>query len=219
MGIRTKSTLAGLAILAITACSSGNGTESANTAAPTESTAMESADPMESATSAGPTESTSAEPTPDSSESQRTTAQDADLAEVDFNTDAQAAIDKSADEVGDGVVHALEIDWDEDYSAWVWSVKTLVGTTDFKVKIDADTGEILKKESDDTDDKEEAIDLNSPMTPEDAQQKALAEQDGAIRSWKLEWDDGRREYQFDIGDIDDTVEVTVDVESGNVTLD
>lgn len=232
MGIRIRSALAGLAVLAVTACGSG-GTPSQDerdndmgaTATPAESAAptgddTTSADPGDtaSADTAEPADTASASPS--SSDDSGATAQDADLADVDFNTDAQAAIDKSTDEVGDGIVHAIEIEWDdEDYNAWVWSVKTLVDTTDHKVKINADTGEILKQESDDTDDKEEAIDLTSPMTPQDAMQKALDKQDGAIRSWKLEFDDGRREYQFDIGEMDNTTEVTVDVESGDVTLD
>ncbi len=223
MGIRIRSTLAGLAVLAVTACGSGgtppdedrsNDMGDTSTSAPVESAA-----PADDATSTEPAEDSSDTPSAASSESSGATAMDADLKDVDFNTDAQAAIDKSTDEVGEGIVHAIEIDWDEDYSAWVWSVKTLTDSTDNKVKIDADTGEILKKESDDTDDTEEAIDLDSPMTLQDAQQKALNEQDGAIRGWKLEWDDGRREYQFDIGDMDDTTEVTVDVDSGDVTLD
>lgn len=220
MGIRIKSTLAGLAVLAVTACGS-SGSEPQESAAPgdmdvaTTSAPLETADPSQDTS----TETSAAADSEPSSENSDETAMDADLAEVDFNTDAQAAIDKSTDEVGDGIVHAIEIDWDEDYNAWVWSVKTLVENTDHKVKINADTGEVLTKESDDTDDSEEAIDLDSPMTLQDAQQKALDEQDGAIRSWKLEWDDNRRTYQFDIGDMDDTTEVSVDVESGDVTLD
>ena len=51
-----------------------------------------------------------------------------------------------------------------------------------------------------------------------AQHKALGKQDGVIRSWKLEFDDGRHEYQFDIGDLDATTAVTVDINSGEVTL-
>lgn len=224
MGTLIRSTLAGLAVLAVTACSSG-GSEPQDTptddmGATSTSAPVDSAAPTGDATSVEPTQNSSDTPTTGSSENSGATAQDADLADVSFSTDAQAAIDKSTDEVGDGIVHAIEIEWDEeDYDAWVWSVKTLVDTTDHKVKINADTGEILKQESDDTDDKEEAINLTSPMTPQDAQQKALDKLDGAIRSWKLEWDDGRREYQFDIGDVDDTSEVTVDVDSGNVTID
>lgn len=220
MNIRIKTGLAGLAVLALAACGSGTsdapgnsdsmGTDTSSSSAP-----IETAEPTETENNE-PSEPTSDEPSDAASEA---TAEDADLANVTFQTDAQAAIDKSTDEVGEGTVHAIEIEWDEDYSAWVWSVKTLVDTTDNKVKINADTGEILKQESEDTDDKEEAIDLSSPLTLEEAQQKALDEQDGAIRSWKLEFDDGRREYQFDIGDLDDTTEVTVDVESGEVTLD
>ncbi len=219
MNIRMKTGLAGLAVLALAACGSGapdaQDTSALGTDITTPSAPVETAEPTESM-DVDPGDPASAEPSDDSSEM---TAEDADLADVDFQTDAQAAIDKSADAVGDGIVHAIELEWDEDYSAWVWSVKTLVDTTDNKVKINADTGEILKQESDDTDDKEEAIDLSSPLTPEDAQQQALAKQDGAIRSWKLQFDDGRREYQFDIGDLDNTTEVTVDVDSGDVTLD
>ncbi len=224
MNIRIKTGLAALSVLALAACGSGTpDTQDTSVSSDMDTTStsapMETTEPTENM-DAEPSESTSAEQSPDSSESSGPTAMDADLADVDFDTDAQAAIDKSTDEVGDGTVHAIELEWDdEDYDAWVWSVKTLVGTTDHKVKINADTGEILAQESDDTDDKEEAIDLTSPMTPQDAQQKALAEQDGAIRSWKLEFDDGRRTYEFDIGDIDNTTEVTVDVDSGEVTLD
>src|SRR5699024_76065 len=124
-----------------------------------------------------------------------------DLREVDFSVSAQDALDISADEVGsDGTVHAIEIDYSSDFQAWKWSVKTLVSGTDHEVEIDADTGKILESEKETTDDTEKAIDLNDPMRQQEAQKLALEKFDSPIHGRKLEWDDGMRAYEFDIGD-------------------
>lgn len=144
--------------------------------------------------------------------------------ETDLRTDAppveaQEAVTTAQDEVGEGTLHAVELDYDEDDGAWQWDVKILAGTTDHKVVIDAATGEIVKAESDTTDDEEKAIDLDSPMTFDEALDRATAEEDGELRGWKLEYDDGMFQYQFDIASGADKQEVTVDVETGDVTLD
>lgn len=144
--------------------------------------------------------------------------------ETDLRTDAppveaQEAVTTAQDEVGEGTLHAVELDYDEDDGAWQWDVKILAGTTDHKVVIDAATGEIVKAESDTTDDEEKAIDLDSPMTFDEALDRATTEQDGELRGWKLEYDDGMFQYQFDIASGADEQEVTVDVETGDVTLD
>ena len=98
-------------------------------------------------------------------------------------------------------------------------MKILAGTTDHKVVIDAVTGEVVADESETTDDQEKAIDLNDPMTYDDALKAATAERDGELRGWKLEYDDGMIQYQFDIADGADEQEVTVDAETGDVTVD
>ncbi|UYG16851.1 PepSY domain-containing protein [Brachybacterium huguangmaarense] len=85
--------------------------------------------------------------------------------------------------------------------------------------IDAITGDVVREEQDRTDDREQAIDLTQPMTYDAALEKALAARDGELRGWKLEGDDGRREYQFDIAQQGVEKEVTVDVDSGQVTVD
>src|SRR5690625_2817721 len=143
---------------------------------------------------------------------------------TDLRTDAppveaQDAVTTAQDEVGEGTLHAVELDYDEDAGAWQWDVKILDGTTDHKVVIDAVSGEVSKVEDETTDDEEQAIDLDSPMTYDEALELATAERDGELGGWKLEYDDGMTQYQFDIVSGSDEDEVTVDAESGDVTVD
>jgi len=77
----------------------------------------------------------------------------------------------------------------------------------------------VRDEQDRTDDQEQAIDLAQPMAYDAALEKALAARDGELRGWKLEWDDGRRQYQFDIAQEGVENEVTVLVDSGQLTVD
>jgi len=212
--------LAAAAAIALTGCSSDNGDTDAGSSVSVDS------DQSQSASSSGtPTEQSSASQTgSDSSgqdEDQQSTPRDADLRQVDFAVTAQDALDTSAQEVGsEGIVHAIELDYSSHYDAWKWSVKTLVSGTDHEVEIDADTGKVLESEKESTDDTEKAIDLDQPMKQQEAQKLALEKVEGPVRGWKLEWDDGVRAYEFDIGDGQgDETEVTINVENGNVTVD
>ena len=116
-------------------------------------------------------------------------------------------------------VHAIEIDWEDDHNAWIWTVKTLVDGTDHEVDINADTGEIVKTEEDSTNDKEKAIDLNDPMTFEEARDKALEVREGRITEWKYEWDDNRPEFEFDIEKDGNSEDVVVNAETGEAKED
>jgi len=157
-----------------------------------------------------------------SNNSADTTAQDIDLASDELPITAKDALETSADEVGggeDAIVHSVKIKFSDSRDAWEWSVKTLVDDTDHKVKVDADTGEVIKHEEDSTDDHEEAIDLDDPMTFDEAKDIALDARDGRIASWKYEWDDGQYEYEFDIEADGETEEVKVYAETGDSKLD
>lgn len=147
------------------------------------------------------------------------TPKDADLATHEFATSAQDAIDTATQEAGEGTVHAIEIDWEDDHNAWIWTVKTLVDGTDHEVDINADTGEVVKTEEDSTDDKEKAIDLNDPMTFEEARDKALEVREGRITEWKYEWDDNRPEFEFDIEKDGNSEDVVVNAETGEAKED
>ncbi|MCF2574133.1 PepSY domain-containing protein [Brevibacterium sp. UCMA 11754] len=78
------------------------------------------------------------------------------------------AIATAKKEAKDGTVHGIELDFDERDKAWQYEVKVIDGATDFDVEIDAETGEVVDTEKDSSDDKEKAIDLNDPMTFDEA---------------------------------------------------
>jgi uncharacterized membrane protein YkoI len=144
---------------------------------------------------------------------------DADLAEDSPAISAEDAIKKAEKKVGGGTVHSIELDWDDDDQAWQYEVSVLDGKTDHDVEIDAETGKVVHDDKDDTDDKEKAIDLNDPMTFDDALKRAQKKSDGKLVSWKLEFDDGKQEFQFDFEKDGEDTEVTVDTESKRVSVD
>lgn len=150
--------------------------------------------------------------------------ENADLRETAFPVSAQEAIDTATGEAGDGTVHAVELDYDSDTGSWLYSVKVLTESSgedndDHKILIDPVSGDVTNQETESTSDQEEAIDLDDPMTYDDALDKATVEVDDALRGWKYEWDDGQLEYQFDLGSVDDATEVTVLADNGDVRTD
>ncbi len=215
-----------LIALAVAACIAATGCTSADptdTPAPTvmATSTSGSTDPVPTEATV---EETSAEEsgTPEAGESTQTDSpgEDADLATQTFSITPQQAIDKGLEKSGDGIVHSIELDWSRYHNAWVYELDILVGDVDNDVDVHADTGEILEHEQDDTDDQEQAIDLDSPMTWETARDKALDAVQGRITSWKLEWDDKATSYEFDIEDsTGDEIEVEVNAQTGAVTLD
>ncbi|SMX79129.1 Uncharacterized membrane protein YkoI [Brevibacterium antiquum] len=146
-------------------------------------------------------------------------ASDADLSKESPSVTPKDAIATAKKEAKDGTVHGIELDFDERDKAWQYEVKIINTTTDFDVEIDAETGDVVDVEKDSTDDKEKAIDLNDPMTFDEALTLAQDKASGRLEGWKLESDDGRIEYQFDFDDKGEEIEVSVDVESKNVTVD
>ncbi|MCS4591648.1 PepSY domain-containing protein [Brevibacterium sediminis] len=143
----------------------------------------------------------------------------ADLSKESPAISAEDAIKTAEEEVGNGIVHGIELDWDDKDEAWQYEVSILDGNTDHDVEIDAETGKIAEHEQDSTDDKEKAIDLNDPMAFDDALKLAQKKADGKLVSWKLEFDDGKQEYQFDFEKGSGDVEVTVDTDSKRVSVD
>lgn len=151
-------------------------------------------------------------------------ARDADLRTDELPISAQEAIDIATDKVGaTKIVHSVEIDWSDRHQTWKWEIEILKGDTDHEVEIDANTGEIISHDQDTSDDQEQAIDLENPLTQPEALRLATDRVDGALKGWKLTWDDGRIEYEFDLVDpargADKTVDVKVDVKTKKVRVD
>lgn len=145
--------------------------------------------------------------------------EDADLSKETPSVTPEDAIATAKKEAKDGLVHAIELDFDERDGAWQYEVKIIDGSTDFDVEIDAESGEAVDVEKDTTDDKEKAIDLKDPMTYDEALELAQDKASGRLDGWKLESDDDRIEYQFDFDDGGEEIEVSVDVESERVSVD
>ncbi|WP_147918067.1 PepSY domain-containing protein [Ruania zhangjianzhongii] len=220
---------AGLALvgaLALAGCGgSGDGEETTSPGDPIvvgdeeSSTASEDPSADQSTGSGSEPSETATDSSQGSGDAARTPA-DANLREVSVGVAVAEALQISADEVGaDTVVYSIDLDYSEHYSAWVWTIDTITGGTDHEVEIDADTGDVLDHEQESSDDQVEAVDPADPMTPEQAIDLAVAEVDGPVRSWQLEFDDGERTYQVEITADGDEVEVTVDVASGAVSVD
>ena len=221
---RTAALAAGT-VLALGAAGCG-GTDEGDTG--TEDPSNSTSDSGEGATDDGSTDSGSDEGGASDGGTTDGSTGDASAADYGPDTDLRAdappvaaadAVQTAQQEVGDGTLHAVELDYDEEDAAWQWDVKILAGTTDHKVIIDAVSGEVVADESEETSDEEKAVDLEEPMAYDEALEKATAEVDGELRGWKLEYDDGMIQYQFDLTSGADEQEVTVNAETGEVTVD
>ncbi|WP_336645349.1 PepSY domain-containing protein [Microbacterium sp. USHLN186] len=175
--------------------------------------------PTASAADTGAPTTGTAEPSSPTSSATTGNGAEIDLRETQLPISAQDAVKTAMDAVGAGFMHSIELDYDERDAAWEWEVKILDGSTDHEIEIDANSGEIVSQKKDTTDDQEQEISLTSPMSYDKALELATGKVDGPLRGWKLEWDDGRREYQFDLMQGTDEVEVTVDADSGEVFVD
>src|SRR5699024_3228084 len=144
---------------------------------------------------------------------------DSDLRSETLPVSAEDAGSRAEATAGRGRRPAVERDDDEAAGGWRWGIKILVARTDHKVVIDAAAGEGVADEQERTDDQEQTVDLDDPMSYDEASEIAIEKLDGPMRSWKLEYDEGMVQYQFDIGAGDDPQEVTIDAESGRATVD
>ena len=131
----------------------------------------------------------------------------------------QQAITIAQGEAGNGLLYSIELDWSEYDDAWVYGIDILNGTTDYEFDVSADTGEILNHDQDDSDDQEQEVSLDSPMTWATALDKALGAAQGRITGWELDWEDGHPTFEFEIEDSSgDEIEVEVQADTGTVTI-
>jgi uncharacterized membrane protein YkoI len=208
------STAAGIAAfsLALAGCS---GSDSGDTSGGAESSPAASDSSTGSETEAATDDQTDDE----SGDSGKSLPADADLSQEAPSVTPEDAIKTATEKAGDGIVHGIELDWDEHDEAWQYEVSILTDSTDHDVEIDAETRKVVKHEKDSTNDKEEAIDLKDPMTFDEALKLAQEKSDGKLVSWKYEYDDGQHEFQFDFDKDGQDTETTVDANSKRVTVD
>ena len=144
---------------------------------------------------------------------------DADLATAQLPVTAEQAVRIGMDAVGGGELRQIEIDRDDD--AWEWELEIALDGRQHELDIDTSSGEVTVHEQDDDEDGDPAVDVTSPMTPEEAIEIALGKEPGRVSGWDLASDDDRVRYTVDItrSSGDDDVEVEVDVETGEARVD
>lgn len=201
---RTTSLAAAVLLVAGGALLTGCGDGDDEPTAPT--TVTETVEPDESPVAGDETDETDAPAGP--------TARDADLRTHEFVVPAHDAIKIAQEQTDAPFAYALEIDFSDDEGVWVWEVD-LPG---HEVDVEADTGAVLRHDTDDDDGDDRAIDLSSPMTWQQALDVAQQARAGALRGWALEWEDGVQQFRFDIGD-GDTEDVVVDTRTGQARVD
>ena len=110
------------------------------------------------------------------------------------------------------------VELDEDDGKYAYDIQGFKENTEYELKIDAESGDILDKEEvdDDNDDSDDdiAIDFINIISPQEAMTKALENNKGYVKSYELDHnDDGKLVYEIDIEDGDD---VELDAQTGDI---
>lgn len=200
--------VAGVAALGLVACSSPDDAQPQDT--PGSVVTLPSSE--------GPASSPAPEASPSAPESSNSN-QDRDLSKKEVAVSWQEAIE-TAQKKFSGKPTAVKLEWQRD--GLLYTVELVSETEEYEAKIDPETGEIVRDETeslDDDDRREAQEDVFDPADVVDlakAMDTALAEVDGPITEWSLEGDERGVFFQFDIDDGrgDDDVEVIVDATTG-----
>lgn len=178
------------------------------------------AEPDEPAPPATPGDSGSSAPGDSGSTSDESSAtgRGADLATTQFALSWQDAVDQAMADF-DGRLAEIELDWARD--RYAYTVELVSDTEEYKVRIDADTGEKYESRTEqiEADDLAEAqaevVDLDAIVSWDEALVTALDAQQGTVNEWKLEGTERGPQYQFDIDDdAGEDYGVTIDAVSG-----
>jgi len=148
------------------------------------------------------------------------TARGADLATTEFSvswTDAVEAAQKNFT----GDLAEIELEWQR--GAYMYEVELVSKTEEYKVRIDADTGEqrderTKKPDADDiAENLAEVVDVDRVIEWQRALKVALDAQPGTVNEWKLEGTERGPQYQFDIdSDSGQDYELTIDAVTGKL---
>lgn len=177
----------------------------------------------------GCAQETNTDTTPSVSETQEATPEETpsgdrpeseDLAALEFEVSWLDAVSIAQDAFPGELV---ELELERERSGFTYSVELVSETEEFDVIIDADSGEILRHETETLDaedvaeSREEIFETSGLIDPAEAMNIALDEVDGTVRSWELDREDGRIVYEIELDTYSgESIEINVDAESGEV---
>lgn len=138
------------------------------------------------------------------------------IEEKEFDISLDDAVDKFKETFPSEGVEVSSVELDEDEDNYVYDIQGFDENKEYEAKIDAESGEILAQEEETDEEVKDnvAIDFVSIISPKEAMDKALENNEGYVKSYEIESnDEGKLVYKIDVEDGDD---VELDAESGDI---
>lgn len=138
------------------------------------------------------------------------------IEEKEFDISLDDAVDKFKETFPSEGVEVSSVELDEDEDNYVYDIQGFDENKEYEAKIDAESGEILAQEEETDEEVKDnvAIDFVSIISPKEAMNKALENNEGYVKSYEIESnDEGKLVYKIDVEDGDD---VELDAESGDI---
>ena len=143
------------------------------------------------------------------------------LMEQDFKVPYTDAINIFKDKYKDADI--VDLSLERDLNKFVYTVEGVDDNNEYKMKIDANTKDVLedKTEKLDSEDlngvaRKEKLDFNDIMTPQQAMEIALKEQNGMVKEWSLDKDLDVTFYKIRIDKDKNEYDIKVDSKKGTV---
>lgn len=133
-----------------------------------------------------------------------------------INLSQSDAINKFNEKYGSKSIKGIELK--NKKNKYIYEVEGFDSEKEYKVKIDASSGNILKAKSEnlDADDKEDALDLNGLISRSEATKLAQTKASGKAVKWSLEMDDKRPVWKVELRDGNKETEVKIDAKSQKI---
>lgn len=138
------------------------------------------------------------------------------IEEKEFEISLDDAVDKFKETFPSEGVDVSSVELDEDDDNYVYDIQGFDENKEYEAKIDAESGEVLAQEEETDEEVKDnvAIDFVSIISPKEAMDKALENNEGYVKSYEIESnDEGKLVYKIDVEDGDD---VELDAESGDI---
>ncbi|MEG0443511.1 MAG: PepSY domain-containing protein [Carnobacterium sp.] len=207
--------------LVLAACSSGNQEDTTTTPSEASSEMMMSSDQMDSSSmmssdSSSSMSSSSSTADSSSSSSSNTDASSKGIENKTFDVSMEDAVNKFKDEYSDAEITSVSID--EDSNNYVYKVEGYNATNEVELEVDATTGEVMNKDTDDKDnvDDDEVLDLAGLVSPQEAMKAALDKVgSGYAKEWGIDSKNGTIYYEIDVEGSDSANDdVHIDAKTG-----
>lgn len=135
-----------------------------------------------------------------------------------INLSQSDAINKFNEKYGSKSIKEIELK--NKKNKYIYEVEGFDSEKEYKVKIDASSGKILKAKSENLDaddkDKEEVLDLNGLISRSEATKIAQSKASGKAVKWSLEMDDKQPVWKVELKDGNKETEVKIDAKSKKI---